>query len=122
MNKRRCINCGCNFYPQKHIKNQRYCSKKACQMARKNTWLRHKLKCDQDYMDNKKAAQHKWKTNNRDYRNRYKKNTASSRKKPILKILMGRKAIVDLCKTKIINCDCCLVLTSQKNLQKKICS
>lgn len=118
MNKRRCINCGRMFYPYNHIINQKYCSRKECQLVRKNTWLRYKLKYDQDYRDNKKAAQYKWKMKNRNYS--YKKNTASSRKKPILKILMGRKAIVDLYKTKTINCDCCLVLTSQKNLLKRL--
>jgi broad-specificity NMP kinase len=117
MNKRRCIKCGCKFYPQKHIKNQKYCSKKACQMARKTAWTRDKLRYDEDYRDNKKAAQLKWETNNPDYWIHYKKNMASSRK-PILKILMERKAIVDLCKTKVINCDCCLVLTAQKKLLK----
>ncbi len=114
--RRRCVNCGCKFYHMRHILNQRYCSKKACQRARKAAWTRDKLRCDEDYRANKKAAQLKWKTNNSEYR--YKKNIASSKKKPILKIVMGRKAIADLCKTKIINCDCCLVLTSQKNLQK----
>ena len=73
-NKKRCPHCGCKFHPQKHIVNQKYCSKQNCQRARKNAWTCLKLKRDRDYETNKKEAQYKWKINNSDYWARYKRN------------------------------------------------
>lgn len=132
-NKKRCPHCGCKFHPQKHIVNQKYCSKQNCQRARKNAWTCLKLKRDRDYETNKKEAQYKWKINNSDYwaryKRNYKKNIAVGRpnkerakqkekinksrfKKPALKILLRKNALIDLHKAKTINCDCRLILIS----------
>ncbi len=130
MNKKRCANCNCSFSPKKHIVNQLYCTKKRCQNARRNKWMSHKLKYDKDYKANKKESQYKWKTNNPNYWAHYKKSTLGNKgldkekiqqegkinkselKKPILKISVARCVLVDLYKTKKINCNCNLVLTS----------
>jgi len=110
MNKRRCKNCGCMFYPQKHIKNQRYCSKKECQNARSNRWRSLKLKYDKDYRDNLKAIQLKWKLLHPDYWVHYKRNIKNN-KKSMVKIVIKRGVLVNLRKTKTVNCNCRLVLT-----------
>ena len=64
---KRCVNCLCSFYPAAHIKNQKYCSKKECQNARRNNWLLRKLKKDQDYQDNQKTYWSKWRNEHPDY-------------------------------------------------------
>jgi uncharacterized membrane-anchored protein len=103
--------------------NQRYCSKKECQRVRGNTWRRYKLKYDQDYRDNRKAAQRKWKLLHPDYWKNYKKRiingeTSSIRmrrkekfnkidfKAPTLRILVAKSTLIKLRKTKAINCIC----------------
>lgn len=72
--KMRCANpaCGRLFSPNPRIKNQRYCSAKACQLARKREWQREKMKNDPDYRLNQKAAQQHWRENHRDYPRRYR--------------------------------------------------
>jgi hypothetical protein len=125
MNKRRCINCGCKFYPQKHIANQKYCSKKECQNARRREWMRHKLKHDYDYKANRKEAQYRWRINNSDYWSGYKKNMSTKQKvkmnktvskKPTLKILVAKSTLINLRKIKEIDCYCRLIVASQKKL------
>jgi len=130
MNKRRCINCGRMFYPQKHIKNQRYCSRKECQNARKKEWAKYRLKHDKNYKTYRKAIHDKWKINHPYYWRYYKKNITEKNKtieesvkkmeskKPILKILIEKNTLTDLPNEGVINCDCRLVLISQKNLLK----
>ena len=73
--KNRCVYCNCVFSPAVHVKNQKYCSKKACQNARKNTWMRHKLQSDKDYKDNQKTYWNKWKKSHCDYWKRYRANS-----------------------------------------------
>ena len=114
MSSKRCINCNCKFYPQKHIKKQRYCSKKACQNARRGEWLHSKLESDKDYKINKKKAQYKWKSKNTDYWTRYKKRITDNQldKKLTLEILLRKNTLADLHKEGTISCDCKIVLTS----------
>ena len=130
MNKKHCVNCSCKLYPNRHIVNQRYCSRRQCQNTRRREWMRRKLRHDEDYKANQKEAQHKWKTNNPDYWVRYKKNTPAGNginkrtakqkeksnklafKKPILKILLTKRALVNLRKIKSINYDCRIILLS----------
>ncbi|MEI8055027.1 MAG: hypothetical protein WCH10_03390 [bacterium] len=112
---RRCANCGNKFYPQKHVLNQRYCSKKKCQSARKTDWIRHKLKYDKDYKTYRQEIQNKWKSNNPGYWAKYKKDFAEIKppneaKTHIIKILIEKNTLNDLSKTKVINCNCQLVL------------
>ncbi|MEW6521896.1 MAG: hypothetical protein AB1461_21100, partial [Thermodesulfobacteriota bacterium] len=58
--KIRCAHCRCLFLPNPRVKNQCYCSKKACQAARKNRWLKQKLATDDDYRLMKKECQQDW--------------------------------------------------------------
>jgi len=63
----RCTHCHQFFVPNPRIKNQRYCSEKPCQRARKTLWQRQKLKTDPDYKANQKDCQKQWCENHPDY-------------------------------------------------------
>jgi hypothetical protein len=128
MNRRKCKNCGCMFSPRKHVKGQKYCSKDRCQKARKNKWMRDKLRHDMDYKINQKGAQHRWLAKNPDYLARYqdskkiegKLTQSSSRrkinpinspfKKPFLKLSITKGILFKLRKKKKIGCGCNLIL------------
>jgi hypothetical protein len=62
MKIKRCLNCGDKFYPNVRVSDQKFCSKKECQQARKNQWLRHKIKHDVEYKQSKIVSQSKWET------------------------------------------------------------
>ena len=72
MAKRRCAACGCLFAPRPNVPQQRYCSKQACQRARRRRWQRQKLKADADYRANQAAAQQRWRERHPDYWRRYR--------------------------------------------------
>lgn len=100
--KKRCINCGCKFYPHKHIAVQKYCSKKWCQDTRKANWRKNKLKHDKKYRFNKKEAQNKWKINNPDYWKKYRANILGEKldvikiRNPVLKISLPKNILANL--------------------------
>ena len=60
MGRKRCAACGDGFTPCRHVPNQQYCSKPACQRERRRRWQRAKLKQDPDYRSNQAAAQRRW--------------------------------------------------------------
>ncbi len=62
MKRRRCKNknCRCLFVVSPRHPNQQYCSKKACQNARKRKWEREKLATDVTYQKNKEDSQERW--------------------------------------------------------------
>lgn len=72
--KIRCANPACRrlFLPNPHVKNHRYCNRKACQSLRKRLWQRQKMKNDPDYRDNQRDAQQCWMEQNRDYWRQYR--------------------------------------------------
>ena len=70
--KIRCVHCGCLFSPNPRVKNQRYCSKKGCQRARKNLWQRQKMATDPDYRANQRDCQKKWHRRHPDYWRNYR--------------------------------------------------
>jgi hypothetical protein len=72
MAKRRCAACGGLFVPRRNVPQQRYCSKRSCQRARRRRWQRQKLKADADYRVNQAAAQRRWRERHRDYWRRYR--------------------------------------------------
>ena len=115
MNKKRCINCGCKFLPKKHILNQRYCSKKRCQNARKTNWRRDRLRHNKKYSLSKKEAQYKWKINKSDYWRSDKadaskdNSNAIKAKKTFLKIALPKSILVNLPKSGVIKSDCQVV-------------
>ena len=67
-----CAACDEPFTAKKHVPDQRFCSKPACQRERRRRWQRQKLKDDLDYRANQAAAQKRWRENNPDYWRRYR--------------------------------------------------
>ena len=63
----RCAHCHQFFVPNPRVKNQRYCSEKPCQRARKTLWQSQKLKTDPDYKANQRDCQKQWCKNHPDY-------------------------------------------------------
>ena len=72
MGSQRCVACGERFTPCRHIPNQRYCAKPACQRARRRRWQREQLKQDADYRANQAAAQRRWRERHPDYWRKYR--------------------------------------------------
>jgi len=68
----RCAHCSCIFSPDPRVKNQRYCSKKECQRARKRLWQKEKLARDPDYRLNQRDSNEQWRTRNPDYWKQYR--------------------------------------------------
>jgi hypothetical protein len=68
----RCAHCNCLFKPNPRVKNQRYCSEKACQRARKNLWQKEKMANDPDYKANQRECQRRWRKRNPGYWKKYR--------------------------------------------------
>jgi hypothetical protein len=69
----RCAHCGCTIEWNPRIKNQRYCSNKVCQRARKTLWQKQKLAADPDYKQNQQDSQKLWCSKNRHYWSDYRR-------------------------------------------------
>ncbi len=67
-----CKNCKNQFTPLPNIKKQCYCSKKACQKARKKKWHQEKLKSDQAYRQNQADTQAAWHEKHPNYWKEYR--------------------------------------------------
>lgn len=67
-----CVHCGCSFAANPRIKNQRYCSSKDCQRARKRAWQMEKLATDPDYRANQQDCQRDWHRRHPRYYQRYR--------------------------------------------------
>jgi hypothetical protein len=65
------------------VKNQRYCSEKACQRARKRKWQQAKLLSDPDYQANQLDCQREWHQRHlgfyQQYRERHPKSSERNR-------------------------------------------
>jgi hypothetical protein len=87
LEKKRCANCQKEYEPNPAVKNQRYCSAKVCQKARKKGWQKDKLKTDGEYRENQAAAQKEWREKNpgywRDYRARHPAYVEENRRKQV---------------------------------------
>ncbi len=115
MKSKHCLNCNCKFYPQKHILDQKYCSNKECQNARRRKWLRYKLKHDKEYRTYRQGIQDKWRAKNPCYWAEHKKSLLTQTKNYQgenlkIKILVEEGAIMDLSKKGVINCHCKVIL------------
>jgi hypothetical protein len=79
----RCVHCGWDFKPDPRVKNQRYCSAKECQRARKRAWQQEKLRSDPDYKANQRDCQREWHKRHpgyyRQYRERHPKSCERNR-------------------------------------------
>ncbi len=70
--KPRCVHCKQLFRPNPRLKEQSYCSSKACQRARKRLWQKQKMARDSDYQANQRNAQRTWQEENPDYWRHYR--------------------------------------------------
>lgn len=95
--KRRCRHCSCLFQVCNKVKKHEYCSKKACQLARKRNWQKEKLKADQTYREDQGSAKEDWNTNNPDYWKQYrqknKRYTETNRRKQRYRNARRRKKV-----------------------------
>ena len=98
--KRRCRHCSCLFKICNKVKKHEYCSKKACQLARKRNWQKEKLKSDQTYREDQGVAKQDWHANNPDcwkqYRQKNKRYTETNRRKPCYRNARRRKKVGNL--------------------------
>ena len=98
--KRRCRHCSCLFKICNKVKKHDYCSKKACQLARKRNWQKEKLKSDQTYREDQRSAQQDWQVNNPDYWKQYrqknKRYTDTNRQKQRCRNARRRKKVGNL--------------------------
>ena len=69
---RRCQHCQCPLPTSRRNPNQRFCSKKDCQKARKSQWQRDKMRNDPDYRLNQKQANKDWQKRNPGYWRQYR--------------------------------------------------
>lgn len=72
MNPVPCAHCRKLFLPDPRVKNQHYCSQKACQRARKTVWQRQKMADDSEYQGNQKDAWKTWSQQHPDYWKAYR--------------------------------------------------
>ena len=72
MKRRRCKNCSRSFALTASHAEQKYCSRKECQKARKNDWQRCKLSSDEDYRKNQVDCQERWVDKHPGYWKRYR--------------------------------------------------
>lgn len=76
-----CANCGRAFSPDPRVKNQRYCTEKDCQRARKRKWQKEKLATDSDYKANQRACQIEWHARHPGYYQEYRRSHPSYRER-----------------------------------------
>lgn len=90
-----CIHCGKSFKPNPRVKNQRYCSEKNCQRARRASWQRQKMATDPDYRENKERCQRERHKHNPDYcrlyRNKHPEYTQRNRLLQVMRDSRRRK-------------------------------
>lgn len=65
--KSQCKACRRMFTPSPRRPDQKYCSQKQCQKARRRDWQREKLKTDKRYRQAQQAAKDAWRARNPRY-------------------------------------------------------
>ncbi len=78
------LNCGRIFAPNPRVKNQRYCSAKDCQRARKRKWQKEKLAADPEYKANQRDCQREWHLRHPGYYKKYRQDHPSCRERNTL--------------------------------------
>ncbi len=139
LKRKRCQNkdCGRLLVPCPQVPNQKFCSRKECQQARKREWNRKKLASDPEYQEARKDAQKRWKDKNptywKDYRPRHSEYTRKNREQqrirnqkqrqkrsvpmivktdesiPTNNVLTGRYKIIPIRADMIVKTDECIV-------------
>ena len=69
-----CLNCRSPFRPHPKVPNQKFCSQRECQRARRTIWQRQKRQRDDDYKANQLIAQKNWIKNHPEYWKTYRAN------------------------------------------------
>jgi len=84
-----CLGCSDFFIPRN--RSQEYCSKPACQKARKALWQKEKLKNDPEYKETQKLSNQKWLLDNPDYWKNYRqKNPEKAIRNKLLQRIRNR--------------------------------
>jgi hypothetical protein len=73
-----CAHCGNHFEPNPRVKNQRYCSEKECQRARKRKWQQEKLLNDPDYKANQRECRKDWLSRHQGYYREFRQRNGKS--------------------------------------------
>lgn len=76
-----CFHCGKSIKANPRVKNQRYCSDRECQRARRREWQREKLLNDPDYKANQRDCQRKWHEHHPGYYQDYRERHPQSRER-----------------------------------------
>jgi len=69
--KKKCLQCQSSFLVQRNP-HQQYCSRSACQKIRQNQWRQQKRQQDNDYRENQRVANRRWRKKNADYWRNYR--------------------------------------------------
>ena len=75
--KKECLQCRSSFLVQRNP-HQQYCSRPACQKIRQNQWRQQKRRQDNDYRENQRIANRRWRKKNADYWRNYRATHADS--------------------------------------------
>jgi hypothetical protein len=67
-----CKHCQSPFRPHYKVPDQKYCSSRTCQKARRREWQKQKLQEDDAYKENQRDAQLAWQKKNPDYWRNYR--------------------------------------------------
>jgi hypothetical protein len=69
-----CKNCRRTCQCNPRVKNQKYCSRKKCQQARKNEWEKKKYRTNKEYRESRLKSQKKWRENypHKEYQKEYR--------------------------------------------------
>ncbi len=72
-----CAYCRRRYQKNQRVKRQLYCGHKACQLARKRRWQRHKMTTDPDYRLNQQDCMRRWRKRHSHYWQHYRKSHPS---------------------------------------------
>lgn len=67
-----CAHCKKEFTPYHTVPDQKYCSNKICQKARKKLWQNRAIATIPAYQENQLQAQAEWRRRNPDYSKKYR--------------------------------------------------
>lgn len=97
MDKRnkQCIHCGDEFEQDPRVKNQEYCSKEKCRLARRRIWQKKKMREDPVYKENQQDCWKEWYERHPSYYKKYRKKnpqyTTTNRARQKLRDIRRRK-------------------------------
>lgn len=71
--KIRCCCCRRLVPANPRVKNQKYCGSKECQAQQRKLWQKEKLATDEDYRQNRRDVQRRWRKRNRGYWSKWRR-------------------------------------------------